>query len=197
MKTNFLALAACVFLGGQFASAQDPTVAIPTTRSEAATAEATPEPNESTSPAPKHKSPKSETAPKPSSTPAPSKMSAEATVRDLENKWVASVATHDPSVAQKVLADNYAGVSSRGQLMNKRALLAQIKRDTDVYSSTKISKMDVRVFGDAAVAIGTSTEDGKDRRGTVFTRAYRWTDTWSLRNGAWQCVASQSAQVPR
>lgn len=195
MKTKFLALAALVCFGRSLAFSQDPTVAIPTERSEAAAAESSPPPNESSSPAPKRKA--SDTAPKKSATPAPGKMGAEATVRDLENKWVASVATHDPSVAQKLLADDYAGVSARGQVMNKRVLLAQIKRDTDVYSSTRISKMEVRVFGNVAVAIGTSTEDGKDRRGTAFTRAYRWTDTWAMRNGVWQCVASQSAQVPR
>ena len=96
-----------------------------------------------------------------------------------------------------MLAEDYAGVSSRGQLMNKRGLLAQIQKDTDVYASVKITKMDVRVFGSAAVIIGTSTESGKDARGTTFDRTYRWTDTWAQRNGTWQCVASHSTQVAR
>jgi ketosteroid isomerase-like protein len=210
MKTSFLALTAFTFVATRFALAQDPTISIPTEQSEAAAAEAseTPEnattksgaPGKTASKAPKESV---EAAPsKKSTSPAPAaapekKMGAEATVRDLENKWVASVATHDPAAASKALAEDYSGVSARGQVMSKRALLAQIKKDSDTYSSSKIGKMDVRLFGNTAVVIGTSTETGKDSRGLAFNRAYRWTDTWVLRNGAWQCVASQSTQVPR
>ncbi|MDQ6765977.1 MAG: nuclear transport factor 2 family protein [Verrucomicrobiota bacterium] len=118
-------------------------------------------------------------------------------MRDLESKWIASVAAHDPGVAQQLVADDYAGVSSRGQVMTKRAVLAEIKNDSDTYTSAKPGKMEVRLFGNAAVVIGTSNETGKSARGLAFNRAYRWTDTWILRNEKWQCVASQSAQVPK
>jgi len=163
MKTTFLALVSFSFGVAQFASAQDPTVAIPTEQSEAAAAKAAATPSrqqtvlaasEKTSPTPKPSSPAVSAAPAKT-------MGAEATLRDLENKWLASVAAHDPSVAQQVLAEDYAGVSAAGQVMNKRAKLAQIKKDTDTYESAKIGKMDVRLFGNAAVVIGYSNEKGR------------------------------------
>ena len=203
IKTTLFFLTALSVLTAPAARAQDPTISIPTEQSEAAAAEASAAPTPTRSAAaadvPKKTTPaapKSSPSPEPAA-PAGKKSGAEATVRDLESKWVASVAAHDPTVAQKVLADDYVGVSSRGQLMNKRAVLSQIKKDTDSYASTRIGKMDVRLFGNAAVVIGTSNETGKDSRGGAFNRAYRWTDTWVMRNGGWQCVASQSAQVPR
>lgn len=120
----------------------------------------------------------------------------EATIRDIEDKWEASVMRHDPSVAQAYLGDDFRGISSRGKVMTKANLLAEIKKDTDTYTSAKNGKVDVRVFGGQfAVATGVSTEAGKSKDGKDFKRSFRWTDAWVLRNGKWQCVASQAMLV--
>ncbi len=124
------------------------------------------------------------------------KSTPEATIREIEDRWEASVMSHDPSVAQAYLADDFRGVSSKGKLMSKSNLLSEIKKDTDVYSSTKNGKADVRVFGGQfAVATGTATEVGKAKDGQAFKRTFRWTDVWLLRNDKWQCVASQAMLV--
>jgi ketosteroid isomerase-like protein len=103
---------------------------------------------------------------------------------------------HDPSVAQAYLADDFRGVSSKGKVMTKANLLAELKKDTDAYSSTKNGKVDVRVFGGQfAVATGISTEIGKAKDGQAFKRSFRWTDVWVLRQDKWQCVASQAMLV--
>jgi ketosteroid isomerase-like protein len=117
----------------------------------------------------------------------------EATIRDIEDKWEASVMRRDPSVAQAYVADDFRGISSKGKVMTKANLLAEFKKDTDTYTSAKNSKVDVRVFeGQFAVATGISTEAGKSKDGKDFKRSFRWTDAWVLRNGRWQCVASQA-----
>jgi ketosteroid isomerase-like protein len=126
------------------------------------------------------------------------KSTPEATIREIEDKWEASVMAHDPSVAQAYLADDFRGVSSKGKVMSKSNLLSEFKKDTDTYTSTRNSKLDVRVFGGQfAVATGVSTEAGKTKDGTAFTRSFRWTDAWVERNGKWQCVASQAMLVPK
>jgi ketosteroid isomerase-like protein len=120
----------------------------------------------------------------------------EATIRDIEDKWEASVMRHDPSVAQAYLADDFRGVSSRGKVMSKANLIAEIKKDSDTYTSAKNGKVDVRVFGGQfGVATGISTEAGKSKDGKDFKRSYRWTDVWVFRNSKWQCVASQAMLV--
>ena len=126
------------------------------------------------------------------------KSTPEATLRDIEDKWEASFMSHDPSVAKAYLADDYRGVSSKGKVMNKSTLLAEIKSDTDTYTSAKNGNMDVRVFGGQfAVVMGTSTEAGKGKDGKAFKRNFRWTDAWVLRKDTWQCVASQSMQLSK
>jgi ketosteroid isomerase-like protein len=124
------------------------------------------------------------------------KSTPEATIREIEDKWEASVKNHDLSIPQTYLADDYRGVSSKGKVMSKANLLSELKKDTDVYSSTKNGKIDVRVFGGQfAVATAVSTEVGKDKGGQSFKRMFRWTDVWVLRKDQWLCVATQSMLV--
>jgi ketosteroid isomerase-like protein len=181
------------------ATASDTTVSVTTEKTASPTpkAEATASPTKSSSPSAKSTA---SSTPATSSSPAavmPTKKGTpEATIRDIEDKWEASVKSHDPSIAQAYLADDFRGVSSKGEVMNKAKLLSEIKKDTDVYSSTKNGKVDVRVFGGQfAVATGTSTEAGKDKAGQSFKRSFRWTDVWVLRKDKWQCVASQAMLV--
>lgn len=180
----------------------DPSVSVSTERD--ASPSPTPKP-ESSPAATKSPSPAAAKS-KPSATPAqdastaavmPTKKSThEATIRDIEDKWEASIMRHDPSVAQAYLADDFRGISSKGKVMTKAKLLAEIKKDTDTYTSAKNGKVDVRVFGGQfAVATGISTEAGKSKDGKDFKRSFRWTDAWVLRNGKWQCVASQAMLV--
>lgn len=126
------------------------------------------------------------------------KMSAEDTLRDMENKWEASIPAHDSSVAQGVLADDFMGVNSKGKVMNRAGLLSEIKKDKDTYTSAKNGKMDVRIYGGQfAVVTGTSSEVGKDKDGKAFNRTFRWTDVWVDRKGKWQCVSSQANLVAK
>ncbi|HWM24735.1 MAG TPA: DUF4440 domain-containing protein [Chthoniobacterales bacterium] len=190
--------------------ATDPSVSVTTEKSEP-----TP-PEKSSSPAPEKSSPppgptkasspakSSSTAPATKKTPPPAavmpvkKSTPEATLREIENKWEASIAAHDPSVIQAYVANDYRGVSSTGKVINKAALLAQIKNDTDTYTSAKNGRLDVRVFdGRFAIVMGTSTEAGKTKDGKAFKRNFRWTDAWVERNGKWQCVASQAMALSK
>src|SRR5437660_1334407 len=53
-------------------------------------------------------------------------------------------------------------------------------------------KLAVHSYGpNMAVVVGTEREKGTGKDGKAFDRSFRFTDTWMLRNGQWQCVASQ------
>ena len=213
MKITIVAITALFALATPFALAQEESPSPAATASEkqdpsvsvTTEATATPAPKSEASPSPaKSSSPAAKTSPSatPSTSTSPTavmptkKSTPEATIRDIEDKWEASVMKHDPSVAQAYLADDFRGVSSKGKVMSKSNLLSEIKKDTDVYTSTKNGKVDVRVFGGQfAVATGTSTEVGKAKDGEAFKRTFRWTDVWVLRKDKWLCVASQAMLV--
>lgn len=144
-------------------------------------------------------SPKKAASPTPAATatPAATKGNIAATIKELENRWAAAIASHDVSVPQALVANDYIGVDSTGTVVNKNALIAGMRRDKNTYDSAVNSAMTVRVHGNAAVIVGTTKQAGKDPQGKQFNYTYRWTDTWVERNGQWQCVASQSFLVGR
>jgi ketosteroid isomerase-like protein len=187
--------------------ATDPSVSVTTEKSEPTPPEksASPAAEKSSPPPTKTSSPAKASSPSPGTKKAPppaalmptKKSTPEATLREIENKWEASIAAHDPSVVQAYVATDYRGISSKGKILNKSALVAQIKNDTDTYTSAKNDRVDVRVYdGRFAVVLGTSTEVGKGKDGKAFRRKFRWTDAWVERNGKWQCVASQAMALP-
>jgi len=63
-----------------------------------------------------------------------------------------------------------------------------------VVVSAVIDEIKVRVYGDAAVVLGRSTEKSryKDEGTTVQVQ---WTDTWVKRAGRWQCVAEHASNI--
>jgi len=128
---------------------------------------------------------------------APSKkMGVDATLKDNENKWEASYAAHNPSVAQAFVASDFNGVYWDGRVMGKSGVVSEIKRDKDTYKSAVNEKLTVNSYGPGvAVVIGTSHEKGTTKDGKPFDRAFRFTDTWVQRGGQWQCVASQVMKI--
>lgn len=124
------------------------------------------------------------------------KMSVEAALKDNENRWEASFASHDPSVSQPMMANDFVSVYWDGRMMNKSEVLSQIKKDRDTYKSAVNEKLAVHMFGkNVAVVIGTAHEKGTTKDGKAFDRQLRFTDTWVERNGQWQCVASQVMKI--
>ncbi len=205
-------LAAMTFAQEESASPAESTA--PTTEEKAsATVEETPasKPSEApaaekkaepaTSPAAAKKEATTATAAKPAApavaaAPSGKKMSVEAALKDNENRWEASYGAHDVSVAQSLVANDFVGVYWDGKVMSKSGIISEIKKDKDTYKSAKNEKLAVHSYGpNVAVVVGTAREKGTGKDGKAFDRAFRFTDTWMLRNGQWQCVASQVMKV--
>jgi len=135
-------------------------------------------------------------APAVAAAPSGKKMSVEAALKDNENRWEASYGAHDVSVAQSLVANDFVGVYWDGKVMSKSGIISEIKKDKDTYKSAKNEKLAVHSYGpNVAVVVGTAREKGTGKDGKAFDRAFRFTDTWMLRNGQWQCVASQVMKV--
>ncbi len=220
MKTILFAISALVAVAAPLALAQEnepsaspsgspqeaADTSVSVTTEKTSPPKAIPSPAKSASPAAKataSASPAKAAAPaKASASPAMTapakKQSAEATLKELENKWEAAIPSHDASFAQATLADDFMGVSSKGKSLNKSGLIAELKKDKDTYQSATNGKMDVHVYsGQFAIVQGTSAEVGKDKDGKDFKRNYRWTDAWVNHNGNWKCVGSHVSLVAK
>jgi ketosteroid isomerase-like protein len=117
-------------------------------------------------------------------------------VRDMEEKWEASVPSHDFSTVQAFVASDFVGISSQGKFTDRASMLAEYKKDKDTYKSAKNEKLNVKNFGpNVTVVTGRAREKGTGKDGKPFDRTFLFTDTWMLRGGQWQCVASQVNKI--
>ena len=124
--------------------------------------------------------------------------SAGGVVKALEKEWEASIAAHDPSVIERLVADDFVGVSSSGRIGDKVALIYESKRDKNTYKTAAARQMSVRTFGaHVAVVLGITHETGTDSGGRAFDHTFRFVDTWMERSGKWQCVAAHAAAAGR
>ncbi len=115
-----------------------------------------------------------------------------AAVREMKKRWAAATKEHDIATIESLLAADYIGITAAGNIVNKAGLLAELRKDKNIYEAVTNDRPDVRIHGSTAVVVGTTKQKGKDAAGNEFSYTYRWTDTWVERDGEWQCAASQS-----
>ena len=113
----------------------------------------------------------------------------EAKLKQMEDVWGKALKDKDQAAVGNMVADDYAGINSKGEHQNKTQLLDEIKTSTDTLSASTNDSMEVHVYGPSlATVVGTSTEKGKDKDGKQFSRSFGWVDTWMERNGKWECI---------
>ena len=115
----------------------------------------------------------------------------------LENDWNDALVKRDMATLNRVIADDWTFiVPADGTIMTKAQALASFKSGEDVYTSAVGDEWKVRVYGDAAVVLGRLT--GKEQyKGEDVSGQYRFTDTWIMRAGRWQCVATASVKITK
>lgn len=120
--------------------------------------------------------------------------STEKTLIALENAWPRAVAQRDTATFQRTLAPEFvytedSAYISRGDLING------MTSGPDTVVDGGNEDMKVHDFGNTAVVTGVLVLRGRGKDGP-FTRRYRYTDTWMLRDGKWQIVAAQDYLIP-
>jgi ketosteroid isomerase-like protein len=112
----------------------------------------------------------------------------------LERDWDAAFHRKDVKFIETVLADEFVATYGDGRRADRAKELAlATERDEQVDSST-LDEFIVKIYADTAVVWFTQHLVGpKDGRPLELT--YRYLDVFVLRDGRWQCVASQSVKV--
>jgi ketosteroid isomerase-like protein len=119
-------------------------------------------------------------------------------LKALEQRWEGSFMSHDLSVLEQLVAEDFVGTSSSGRVGTKASMIAEARKDKNVYASAISSDMVVHTFGpNVAVVTGIVRETGKTPSGKAFSQTFRFTDTWMERNGEWQCVAASALAFPK
>jgi ketosteroid isomerase-like protein len=112
----------------------------------------------------------------------------------LERDWDAAFHRKDVAFIDSVLAEEFVstyGDGARGDRAKELKLAAEFNQQID---SSTLDEFTVKVYGDTAVVWFTQRMVGPSK-GQRLEVTYRYIDVFVMRDGRWQCVASQSTKV--
>ncbi|HEY1271491.1 MAG TPA: nuclear transport factor 2 family protein [Terriglobales bacterium] len=113
----------------------------------------------------------------------------------MENAWNRAELHNDASAVELLLADDFVLTSAEGSLMNKAQMIASVRDKSYRPEALESTGMVVHLYGATAIVTGAYHEKGVDK-GKPWERRGRFTDTWILLEGRWQCVASHFSVKP-
>ncbi|HTQ95366.1 MAG TPA: nuclear transport factor 2 family protein [Candidatus Acidoferrum sp.] len=116
-------------------------------------------------------------------------------IRALETAWNHALEGKDTAALEMLLSKNMVALDSDGVLMSRQAFLAGIKSPDYQPGQVIHEKINVQMFGNAAVVSGIYREKSIENGKTVMHRA-SFVDTWVKESDAWKCVASTAVTMP-
>jgi ketosteroid isomerase-like protein len=120
----------------------------------------------------------------------------EATIAQLEREWVAAIVKKDGAALDRLLAEEFAGISPTAHYYDKTMAIDDLKRGTYVVESMNLDEVSVNAYGDMAVAFASQEE--KSRYADVdISGHYHYTNVWANKDGRWQAVASHGTRFDR
>jgi len=113
-------------------------------------------------------------------------------ILESTEEWAEAINIGDSLVIDRIVADDFVGVSLRGEIYDKTTLIRESIEKANQFYKPKVFNVKIRFYGEAAVAQGNETWT-KLSDSTSTTNI--WTDTWIYRNKKWQIVAAQDLKL--
>ena len=112
----------------------------------------------------------------------------------LERDWDYAFHHKDVKFIENVLAQEFVAIYAEGQRADRAKELENAANFNQQIDSSMLDEFSVHVYGDTAVVMFTQKLTGPSK-GQTLTLTFRYMDVFVLRDGRWQCVASQSTRV--
>ena len=108
----------------------------------------------------------------------------------IENQWATAIERQDAAAFERLAAEDFRFIDEDGRLLNRAQYIAARSHNPENVESAVQDQIEVRQYGDAAMATGRSIIRGT-RAGVPFTYGFRWMDMYVQRKGRWQAVSAQ------
>lgn len=115
-------------------------------------------------------------------------------VREVTERRFAAMVRADTAELERLLADDLTYTHSNGQVETREKFLASIASKAVVYKSIEPSGVEVRVYGEAAVATGR-VEMKVTAAGRDLAFVARFTAVYVREDGAWRLAAWQTTRL--
>jgi ketosteroid isomerase-like protein len=116
-------------------------------------------------------------------------------VRQAEKEWAAAVAAKDFAKVDKILADGLIYAHSTGIVETKAQYMAKVRGGTQNYDAIEHSKIQIKVYGNTAVAHSHVRMAGTNASGP-FDNKLMMMHFWVKEGGAWKLAAHQTTLLP-
>jgi ketosteroid isomerase-like protein len=112
----------------------------------------------------------------------------------LEKAWNQAYKLGDTRALQAILDDRIVLINDDGSIQTKAEFLASVHPAKPQEQQLAPESMNVRVFGNTAIATGVFRAKGVEA-GKSYVRRERFVDTWVDKGGKWSCVATNATPV--
>ena len=123
-----------------------------------------------------------------------SKTSVEDQIKKQEQNWAHATVKEGAAAVDQYEADDIIDTDPTGRVTDKTQDKTDMSSGDLKFQSIELSDLKVLVYGNTAVAAGTSTVRGT-YKGQDISGKYRFTDTWVKRDDKWQVVATQATRL--
>lgn len=115
-------------------------------------------------------------------------------IETLEQQWTQATVTNNVGAMDKLLADDYVGITSNGTVENKQQELAQRSAGTVRITKLDLTETRVRVYGDTAVVTSLAQLEGTNGTSDISGQ-YRYTRVYNRRLGQWKIVSFEASRM--
>ncbi|MFZ0732323.1 MAG: nuclear transport factor 2 family protein [Candidatus Sulfotelmatobacter sp.] len=114
----------------------------------------------------------------------------------LERLWNEAQVNRDSAALDQLVSSRFVNTEWDGELSDKQKFLEDIKDPRFKPTAANIQDVKMNFFGDTAVVTGIYHTQGT-YQGKPYDHVGRFTDTWVLDMGKWQCVASHTSLLKK
>ena len=115
-------------------------------------------------------------------------------IEGMEQQWRQALVTNNVGEMDRLLADDYLGITSNGTLETKPQALALRRAGTVRITRLDLSDMHVRVYGDTAVVTSQAQLEGTNGASDISGQ-YRYTRVYNRRLGQWRIVSFEASRM--
>lgn len=114
-------------------------------------------------------------------------------VAALDTEYQAAVKNNDTATMDRILADDFVLITSRGKVYSKADLLKDARARATTYEHQEDTNQTVRVWGDTAVVTALLWAKGTNEEGKPFDYQVWFSDTYVRGPQGWRYVLGQAA----
>jgi ketosteroid isomerase-like protein len=115
-------------------------------------------------------------------------------IEGLEMDWRQAQLSNNLSEVDRLLADDYLGISANGTLETKADELTRRRSGSLHITQLDLSDIKVRIYGDTAVVTSKADLVGKNGDRDISGR-FRYTRVYSNRMGQWRIVSFEASRI--